>query len=182
MNRLLTVTCLLVAANTGLKAQAGFHVDAERSSLQFQGTAAFKEVEGTFSKIEVESIEYLGYATSLKGRIGITINSLSTGKPVRDIHLKSSDFFDAERFPKAYIDVISVTEDQGSYFVHFALEIHGIRIEYQEPIDLKTTWNTIEAKGGVLINRTDFGIQGNLLTNTIIGNEIKLAYSIVLVR
>lgn len=159
-----------------------FKVDPSASTVRFHVQAALENVTGTFEAIELESIEFNGRPTSLKGRLAIVIDSLQTGKTKRDIHLKEAEFFDSANHPRAYVDVISITEDEGEYYVHFALEIRGIRREYHEPIQLSANWMGVEAKGTLVVNRRDFGVNGNILTNTIINDEVTLEYNIVLVR
>lgn len=165
-----------------LLAEPLFIFDKEASSLTFNVKAAVEDVAGRFEKIEVDSIQYYGTPESLKGRLIIFIDSLNTGKTKRDTHLKSADFFDVANYPNAYIDIISVTQEGGQYFARFLVEIRGIRNEYMAPIELKTNWLKIEATGSVIVKRTDFSITGNILTNTIINDDVLIDYSLVLVR
>lgn len=178
--RILPAFFLIVGAP--LMAQTPIFKLDPASTVKFHVQATLENVTGSFHTVELESIEFTGRPESLKGRLAVLIDSLETGKTKRDSHLKEADFFDVQKYPKAYVDVLGISEDDGDYYVHFALEIRGIRKEYQEPIQLKADWVGIQAKGTVVVNRKDFGVNGNILTNTIINDEVTLEYNIVLVR
>ncbi|MBW7858239.1 MAG: YceI family protein [Leptonema sp. (in: Bacteria)] len=171
-----------ISVTASVVAEPLFIIDSEASSLSFNVKATVEDVEGRFEKVEVESIEYYGLPESLKGRLIISINSLDTGKEKRDIHLKSADFFDVANYPKAFIDIISITQEEGQYYARFMVEIRGIRKEFTAPIELKTSWLKIEATGTITLKRTDFDIKGNILTNTIINDDVLIDYKLVLVR
>lgn len=75
-------------------------VDASHSEVQFKVkhlvistvTGTFKEFEGA---LEAESEDF----DNAKVDFSIKANSISTNQNDRDNHLKSGDFFDAEKYP-----------------------------------------------------------------------------------
>jgi polyisoprenoid-binding protein YceI len=175
------LTAVLITFSAPLTATPIFKLDPS-SRVKFHVQATFENVTGTFHKLKLEKFEFNGRPESLKGRLAILIDSLETGKAKRDSHLKEDDFFDARKYPEAYVDVLEISQDDGDYYVRFILEIRGIRKEFTEPIQLKADMTGIQARGTFVVNRKDFGVNGNILTNTIISDEVTLEYNIVLVR
>jgi polyisoprenoid-binding protein YceI len=94
--------------------------------------------------------------------------SIDTGVEQRDAHLRSEDFFDAERFPRITFRSTSVArEDDDEWQVYGDLTMHGVT----RPVvlDLEFEGETIDAWGKrraaftatTTINRHDFGLNWN---------------------
>jgi polyisoprenoid-binding protein YceI len=94
--------------------------------------------------------------------------SIDTGLEQRDAHLRSEDFFDAERFPRITFRSTSVArEDDDEWQVYGDLTMHGVT----RPVvlDLEFEGETIDAWGKrraaftatTTINRHDFGLNWN---------------------
>lgn len=63
---------------------------------------------------------------SLTGRVAIRAVSLTTGNPKRDGHLRSPDFFDAERHPEVVVTITRGTpQPGGAYALEGTLEAAG---------------------------------------------------------
>lgn len=56
----------------------------------------------------------------------IAVNSLNTGNEQRDAHLKSADFFDAERFPTATFTSTGVTADGDNFVLNGDFTLKGV--------------------------------------------------------
>src|SRR5690349_5588707 len=52
-------------------------------------------------------------------------SSINTGNTDRDNHLKSADFFDAEKFPKITFESTSLTKDGDDYIIKGNLTVKG---------------------------------------------------------
>jgi polyisoprenoid-binding protein YceI len=77
-----------------------WNVDLAHSSIGFSARhMMFAKVRGRFGKYEVKA--QLDEADPTKSTIAATIDatSIDTGVADRDTHLRSADFFDAEKFP-----------------------------------------------------------------------------------
>lgn len=115
-----------------------------------------------------------------KVEASVDINSLITGLPELDKHLKSPSFFDAVQFPKATFisNKVDVINDKSAK-VSGMLTMHGV----SKPVTLmvtlnKTGENPINNKIGVgftattTIKRSDFGMN-TLLPN--LGDEVTIS-------
>jgi polyisoprenoid-binding protein YceI len=102
---------------------------------------------------------------TVSGRIDIKAASLRSGIGKRDDHLRSADFFDAEKYPD--ISVLVSSADSAS------ADTVGLRAQLTikgttKPVELKTKVTPVGDGGMRLtteatINRQDFGVDGNLM-------------------
>jgi polyisoprenoid-binding protein YceI len=112
------------------------------------------------------------------------VNSIDTGAEARDTHLKSPDFFDAEKYPALSFKSTSFTKKGEDYILKGNLTIRDITrpvelsIEYagttKDPFYGKTKAG-FELNGK--INRKDFGLVWGALTETggaVVSDEVKL--------
>lgn len=106
--------------------------------------------------------------------VEIDVAGLYTGVERRDNHLKSSDFFDVENFPKMYfrstrIDVVALD----SCRVTGDLTIHGVTLPITFEVrflgpssfyddELKQRYTTFGFRAAATINREDFGMRWNV--------------------
>lgn len=112
------------------------------------------------------------------------IASISTKSEQRDQHLKSADFFDAEKYPKMsfYSTSVKKTSDY-ELEVKGNLTLRGVTKE----IKLDVIYNgAVKGFGGVdvssfeiktKLNRFDYGLKWNALTEAggvAVGNEVKI--------
>ncbi len=112
------------------------------------------------------------------------VNSIDTGNEMRDNHLKSADFFDAENHPK--MTFVSKSFDKisdGRYELNGDMTIRG----NTKPVKLNVEYNGkatgmdgAEVAGFEItgtLNRFDFGLHWNTLTEAggmAVGKDIKL--------
>ena len=113
------------------------------------------------------------------GRIDIKAASLRTGIGKRDDHLRSADFFEAEKFPD--ISVVVTAAD--------AVDVDTIGLRAQvtikgttKPLELKAKVTPVGDGGMRLttqatINRQDFGVDGNMMG--MIGDDVTISGDIV---
>ncbi|ETZ20246.1 YceI family protein [Pedobacter sp. V48] len=75
-------------------------------------------------------------------------------------HLKSEDFFSAEKFPKANFVIISATKTTGSqYNVKGKLTIKGITNEVSFPATIAVNGKKLTANAKITIDRTKYDIK-----------------------
>lgn len=105
--------------------------------------------------------------TSAEGSIDVA--SIDTHEEKRDAHLKSADFFDAEKFPKMTFKTTTVeARGDDKFLARGLLTIHGVTKEIALDVELtgqgKDPWGgdrtAFSAKGS--IDRKDFGIVWNM--------------------
>jgi polyisoprenoid-binding protein YceI len=117
----------------------------------------------------------------------IDASSISTGDEQRDNHLRSADFFEADKHPSWTYASTSVEAKGSDFVVHGNLTIHGVT----KPVDLSLEFNGVGADpwGGTRagftasteINRKDFGLEFNIPLEgggVVVGDKIKVELEI----
>jgi len=150
------------------------------------------KVRGTFSEVQgtIAFDEQLPTRSSVT--VVVKIKSLDTNNERRDRHLKSADFFDAEKYPTATFSSSSIVSTPDGYLVHGALSFHGVTREVAIPfsylghvVDEDSSGHRLGFDGALDFDRRDFGIVGpaeyNKLTSfgkLTIGEKVQLTLSI----
>lgn len=122
----------------------------------------------------------------------IDVNSISTREPQRDVHLKSADFLDAEKFPTITFRSKKIEVDSGGGKVTGDLTIRGVtheitlKVEGPTP-EIKDPWGKqrIGASATAKLNRKDFGLTWNAALETggvVVGEEVKIEIDVEVVR
>jgi polyisoprenoid-binding protein YceI len=103
----------------------------------------------------------------------IGVSSINTNGPVRDRHLKSPDFFDAEKFPYITFRSSSVRRTGNTLAVEGDLTMHGVTKRVTIPFTMvhePTTdaWqNTrVTFQGNLRVSRKEYGIAGTAFWNS----------------
>jgi polyisoprenoid-binding protein YceI len=168
-------------------------IDAAHTQIQFKiKHLMISTVTGTLNKFE-GTVEAEGndFSTS-KVELTADAASISTSNEQRDVHLKSGDFFDTEKFPKIRFKSTSVKKKDDEYF-----ELSGdltIR-DVTKPVTLqvefaglmKDPWGNMKAgfnaKGK--INRKDWGLSWNAALETggvLVSDEVKIECEVQLAQ
>jgi len=148
-------------------------LDPTHSELQFKVkhlmiTTVTGSLKSFSADLNVEGDDFSNLEIAFKG----DISSIDTGNADRDTHLKTADFFDAEKFPSVEFKSTSVEKDGDDYTVKGDLTLKG----ETKPVTLKAEfggtatdpWGNTKA-GFTLtgkINRTDFGLVYNATLET----------------
>jgi polyisoprenoid-binding protein YceI len=98
----------------------------------------------------------------------IDVNSLHTGDPQRDGHIKGADFFDAAKFPAITFRSSKVSGSGGAYKVTGDLTLHGVTKEVALNVgsvspEMTDPWSGKRRglSANTTINRKDFGMGWN---------------------
>lgn len=186
---LILATALLTSAVTF--AQSTWKSDAGHANLGFIVTHLnISELPGSFT--EFESTITSSKTDFSDAQITLTAKtaSIKTGVEGRDNHLKSADFFDAEKNPEITFKSTAFKKGKGKnmYVVTGELTMHGVTKTVSFDVTYKgTTANPMSKKdtASFLINgsvkRSEFGI-GKDMPNDIVGDVVKLWASIEFVK
>jgi len=168
-------------------------LDATHSEIQFKVkhlmistvTGQFNRFNGTV-KTEGDNFE------TAKIHFSADINSISTNNEQRDAHLRNSDFFDADNYPRLIFesDSLEKTGDD-EYKLHGTLTMRGVSKKVVLDVEfgglMNDPWGNERAGFSVTgrINRQDFGVSFGAVTETgglLLDNEVKLIANVQFVK
>jgi polyisoprenoid-binding protein YceI len=172
---------------------ANWIIDAAHSELQFKVKhLMISTVTGTFrtfsGSVESNGDDFSGASVRFEAEVA----SIDTRSEDRDNHLKSGDFFDAEKFPKlSFVSSSWEKTGEDTYEVKGDLTIKGVTLPVTLEVESggvqKDPWGNTKAgfdlKGK--INRKDFGLTWNAATEAggvLVGEEVKLIASVQLAQ
>jgi polyisoprenoid-binding protein YceI len=123
----------------------------------------------------------------------IEANSITTGDPQRDAHLKSADFFDAEKYPTLTFRSTRVVPDgEGELKATGELSIHGVTREVTFAVEgptapVKDPWGNsrVALSATTKINRKDFGLTWNAALETggiLVGDEVTITLEVQFIK
>jgi polyisoprenoid-binding protein YceI len=143
------------------KPAGAIDISNDGSKLEFVGSKVTAKHEGKFEKwsgwIALDGDKPEGG----KAYIEIDTSTVATEDEKLNGHLKSADFFDIEKFPKAtfVITEIKAGGDGGAtHTVSGNLTLHGVEKGISFPATIKADASSVTAKAEFAINRKDFGI------------------------
>ncbi len=144
----------------------------------------FKDTAGTVRLDEKDPSRSLVEVT-------IEAATVNTRQDKRDAHLRSTDFFDVERFPKITFKSTKVEKKGDGYEVTGDLTMHGVtkpvvlEVGALSP-ELKDPWGGIRrgVSARTAVNRRDFGLQYGTMVEAapVIGDQVKIEIDAELVR
>lgn len=171
-----------------------WNIDPAHSAAEFKVRhMMISNVKGSFGGIT--GVLTLNEADPAQSSIeaSIPVATISTGDAQRDGHLKSPDFFDAEKYPEFTFKSTEVGRiGEGQHKVTGELTIHGVTkpvtFEVDGPsVPGKDPWgNTrigLSATGK--INRKDFGLTWNSTLETggvLVGEEVSITLDIQFIK
>lgn len=172
MKTLFSLMLGLIMISTA-QAQMEWSFDKAHSNVMFNVThLLISEVTGSFSNYEGKVVTKS--ENSLEGasiEFSVDVNTIDTDNEMRDNHLKSDDFFNAEKFPKMTFKSTKVTANgDKKYKVTGMLTIRDITKEVVLDVvylgTVKDPYKNTKAGFKVTgaVNRFDFGLKWNALT------------------
>ena len=192
--RAITYRALLIAAALLWLPPAAtattYKVDPSHTSVSFRIRHLFTQVEGRFTAFS-GTIEFEPDAPA-KTRVSgeIDASSIDTNNQKRDKHLRSSDFFNVETYPKITFastsaSGIDVAGKKGK--LHGELSMHGVKKSVTLDVEYLGSgtdpWGN--RRGGfsahTTLNRKDFGLNWNEALETggfLVGDEVEIRLSV----
>jgi polyisoprenoid-binding protein YceI len=184
MKKLFLLTTVLLA-NVALFAQTKWNVDVVHSSVKFTVEhLVISEVEGQFKTFTGSMTSTKPDFTGSTVDFSVDVNSISTDNDMRDTHLKSDDFFNAEKFPKMTFKSTSFKKVSGN---KYALTGNLTLRDVTKSVTFDVTYggtakdgygNTKAGfKATAVINRFDYGLKWNALTEAggmTVGSDVTI--------
>ncbi len=170
-----------------------WNIDPAHSNAQFSVRhMMISNVRGEFTKVSGKAqFDQHNSSGGFSVEAVIDVNTINTREPDRDKHLKSPDFFDAEKYPTITFKSTGAENSPDGLKLTGDLTIHGVTREVTLDVEgptppTKDPWgNTrIGASATTKINRKDFGLTWNQALETggiLVGEEVKITIDVELV-
>ena len=188
-----TVSSVLIAivlmASAAAVVEAGeWAADPMHSVMNFKVRHLFSKSGGKFD--DWSATINFDPAHLEKGSVEVVIQvaSINTGNEQRDGHLKSADFFDAEKFPTITFKSTKVEKSEdGGYTLIGDLTMHGVTKEVSFAFDFHGSGpgpqggSVAGFSASLTVNRKDYGISWNKTMDAggaILGEEVTIELEI----
>ncbi|HYQ41879.1 MAG TPA: YceI family protein [Polyangiaceae bacterium] len=150
------------------------------STVEFVGAKVSAKHDGSFKAFRGTINVVGGDATKSSVNAEIDIASLSIEPAKLAGHLKTPDFFDAEKFPKAKFTSTAIKpggDNGATHTVSGNLELHGVTKGITFPAKIKIEPEQVSVDAEFAINRKDFSIVYPGMPDDLIKDDvlIKLA-------
>ena len=178
---------------TAVPSREEWTIDPDRSTLRFSlRHIVVHEIKGEFTRwggtLSVDEAN----PTASTIRVWVDLESVNTGDPARDAQVRSSEFFDVGRFPRA---VFTNTEirlpDRSSPVVRGRLQLHGtegdVDLEIVRREEQTTAEGTVRALYSVKghIDRRLFGLRWNQdldVGGVVVGDQVQIEAHVEAIR
>jgi len=194
MLKLLWFFSWLTALSVDASAQTTWRIDYDRSSVTFKVKhMLIHHVTGKFREFTANILTPNGEFDHARVEAIIQVNSIDTGRPQRDEHLKQEDFFHATAYPQIIFKSTAVTKiDEKTYKLAGDLTMRGVK----RPIELAATCTPSKFKDRVRfiatgsLNRFDYGLRFNEVdflktlgkAAPIVGDSVQIRLDIELIQ
>lgn len=165
------------AAEAPAEASKKFAIAPGSSSLEFVGAKITATHEGKFPDVSGMVEMPPGKPELGKVRVEVGLASLQIEPEKLAGHLKSADFFDVEKFPKATFESTSIAASVGGKGTHTVtgnLDLHGVKKQISFPATIGSEGSVVTANAEFAINRKDFGIVYPGMPDDLIKDEVLL--------
>jgi polyisoprenoid-binding protein YceI len=187
------LTLSLAALSFTTQAQSTWNVDPTHTAIKFSVShLLITEVEGHFNAFDGKVITKNDDFTNADINFTIDVASINTSQEKRDAHLKSDDFFNAEKYPKITFKGTSFkkTGDK-KYTLTGNLTIRDVTKPVTFDVSyagkLKDPWGNMKAgfKATTTINRKDYKLMWSAATETgtlVASDEVEITVNLQLVQ
>ncbi len=149
-------------------------------------------VRGSFNDVEGHFHADLDDMTKSTAFVRLKTASVDTRNDQRDAHLRSGDFFDAERWPDIIFESTSIEEiEERAYAVSGNLTIRDITKTIVIPLELMGVQTDAQGsiragfEGSRRVNRRDYGLEWNVALDSggvLVSEKISLEFEISAVK
>jgi polyisoprenoid-binding protein YceI len=138
------------------------------------------EADGAFRRFTGELRLEPDRPETASGRIVVEVASIDTANQRRDDHLRSPDFFDAERHPQAVFVLGAVRAEGSRTVVSGELTIRGVTRPLSVPVTVTVAGDAVRAAGRFVVNRRQFGVAYQSWLNPV-RDEVTVSFELTAV-
>ncbi len=188
MKKVWTTALAVAALAAPVFAAEVFDVDPAHSSIEFAVKHMLvSTVKGKFADIKAEFSLDPADPTTLQATCTIKAESITTGQPKRDAHLRGADFFETEKYPEIKFVATGVKRDGDDYILTGNLTMRDVTKEISIPVSfsgpVQDPWGETRFgfEGSTKINRKDWHINYSAVLDNgglVASDEVKIEISI----
>ena len=193
MRNLKILTIMLVIISTSLFSQTTWSVDKAHTKVGFSVTyLVITDVEGYFKEYDAQISTSDDDFTKANIDFTVNANSIFTDNDKRDTHLRSDDFFNAEKYPQMVFKGKSIKkiDDKnfkltGDFTIRDVTKQVALNVKYNGTV--KDPWGNTKAGFKITgeIDRFDYNLKWNKSIETgslVVGKEVELVINLQLVK
>lgn len=188
MKKILLLSAFAIA-QLAATAQTKWALDKSHSSVKFTVQhLVISEVEGSFKVFDGGVNAPTADFNNAAINFSVDVNSINTDDSKRDAHLKSDDFFNAEKYPAMKFTSTSFKKVKGNqYTLEGNLTIRDVTKKVKLAVvyggTVKDPWGNIKAgfKATGKINRKDFGLKWGAMTEAggaVVGDDVNMTINV----
>jgi polyisoprenoid-binding protein YceI len=170
-----------------------WQVDPEHSRFRFTlHHLVIHEIRGSFGTWGGELVLHRKQPSHSRVAIWIDLSSLDTGEPERDEQVRSSEFLDIARFPRAEFRSTRVTlRDHAPAAVTGELSLHGVTHELEMEVGAERDWTDADGRLHAAytihghLDRQRYGLRWNQDLDTggvVVADQIEIEVEVALLR
>ena len=133
-------------------------ISPDNSKVDFVGSKVTRSHNGSFKSF-TGTIDLVNNSIE-QSRVTIDIDTASIVADEADLtkHLKTPDFFDVAKYPKASFTSTKIEPAGATHKVTGNLDLHGVKKSITFPATIQLAADTVSVNAEFSINRKDFGI------------------------
>ena len=194
MNITKTLLTLAMMGAPALADATQWNIDADHSNVGFSVSHLMvSHVKGNFNKYS--GVVDINDKDITKSSVNVTIDaaSINTNVQKRDEHLRSADFFDADKYPTlTFVSKKWTQAGKGALKVTGDLTIHGVTKSVVLSVapfsrESKDPWGNMRrgTSASTTINRKDYGLVWNQALETggvAVGEDVNISLDVEMVK
>lgn len=167
-----------------------------RNQAVFFSTTPLEDITGTANGISGKvTFDVADFAKTLKGKIIVKVESINTGIELRNQHLRSKNWLNAEKYPDIIFEVISISDlkqtsdNKLSFKVNGNFTLHGVTkiisadaeavyLDESEETKKRAPGDLLGVKAKFNIKLSDFNINNQIIGNKVADN-IEVSVNII---
>jgi len=206
MNRLTQIFAILVFVSTISLAQ-GFKVKASgeksftffdqygKNQVTFFSRTPLEDITGTASAIKGGVKFDVSNFSTLSGKITIDVASMKTGIDMRDEHMRSAGWLDAEKYPEISFEIKSVSgisksadnrltgKVLGAYTMHgvtkdVAADFNVTYLDENEQTKMRAPGDLLGVRASFNVKLSDYGVSHMVIGNKV-ADEIEVSVNVI---
>lgn len=188
-NMIAVLCAVLLAVAPAFSAVTKYDADTAHSNVGFAIPilGGLSHVRGKFTDFTASIVYDDADVTKSTVSVVIKAASIDTGIDRRDTHLRTPDFFDAEKFPEITFQSKRIVKKGKMLVAYGTFTMHGVAKEIELPFtingvrkDEKTGKTTLGVSAHTVIKKSDYGMTWNRPDNpNFLGDEVTIDLDIV---